>query len=505
LLDFIKKSLEVKVLAVLTITVTIIMLVVIWIDVINENRQMLEEMNANSEEIASIIRSGLKFRMSIGDSGSVQKQLVDLKKDMEGIEIFICDSNQKITFSTHEDLRKSEIRSHIKNKNALQALSHALKTGEHPDEIFEEQVSGKRYLIHINPILNQKDCFQCHGSTEKVRGAIVVRKSTDRNYAVTSGHRNTNIFVSILGLSAIIALSSTLISRMIIRPVIGLGTEIRRLPEMISHESDIKVPDVKRTDEIGDLQDAFYQMATEIDEKTHAIEKSSMELASANKELEAFAYSVSHDLRAPLRNIDGFSKILLDEFSEKIDQKAQHYLKRIRDGTQTMSLLIDDMLTFSRMGRKELEMSPVHCNDIIKSVLKYYENEIKTRKISVHTDELPVIQCDLTLMQSLFSNLISNALKFTRNTEKPEITIGYDEEQKAIFVSENGVGFEMRYHDRIFQVFQRLHLPEEYEGTGIGLAIVSRIAERHHGSVWAESTTGKGATFYIKLPIFKEV
>ena len=239
--------------------------------------------------------------------------------------------------------------------------------------------------------------------------------------------------------------------------------------------------------------------------KTTQLRSRTLNLNGHTRSLEAFAYSVSHDLRAPLRNIDGFSKILLDEYAATLDDRAKHYLMRVRNGTERMSLLIDDMLTFSRIGRAELQFKRINCSEIIKPVLDYYAAETEKRKVSVILQELPDINGDPVLMQSLFSNFISNAFKYSRNTEQPEIVIGYDRGRKAIFVKDNGVGFEMKYHDKVFQVFQRLHLPEEYEGTGIGLAIVKRIAERHHGRVWAESEPGKGATFYIDLPIFKEV
>jgi light-regulated signal transduction histidine kinase (bacteriophytochrome) len=243
-------------------------------------------------------------------------------------------------------------------------------------------------------------------------------------------------------------------------------------------------------------------MAVELYEKNHSLHKANLDLANANKELEAFAYSVSHDLRAPLRNIDGFSKILLDSFADQLPEKARHYLGRVRNGTVRMSNLIDDILTFSRIGRADLSYRKVSAESIIRGVLENFTGDIEKRNISVVIRDLPDINCDVTLIQSLFLNIIGNAIKYSRNVENPEVVIGYDRAKHAIYVKDNGVGFEMQYHDKIFQIFQRLHLPEEYEGTGIGLAIVKRIAERHHGKVWAESEPGHGSTFYIDLPIF---
>ncbi len=244
------------------------------------------------------------------------------------------------------------------------------------------------------------------------------------------------------------------------------------------------------------------ELELKVTERTAMLREKTLLLEMANKELEAFAYSVSHDLRAPLRGISGFSKILVDEYSAQIDDRCKHYLKRITGSTNRMSALIDDMLALSRAGRTELQMKPVEFSDIINNVInviKDFREEIESRGISIKIGVIPVIKCDLTLMQTVFSNLISNAIKFTQKKEKPEIEIGYDKEKDAIFVRDNGVGFDMQYHDKIFQVFQKLHLPEEYEGTGIGLAFVRKIIDRHNGKIWAESEPGKWTTFFLKL------
>jgi light-regulated signal transduction histidine kinase (bacteriophytochrome) len=169
-----------------------------------------------------------------------------------------------------------------------------------------------------------------------------------------------------------------------------------------------------------------------------------------------------------------------------------------------MSALIDDMLTFSRIGRTEIVSKRIDSGAMIRRILENNSHEIESRKIHITVDELPFIQGDPVLVESMLSNLISNALKFTRNAENPTIIIGFDEQNKAFFIRDNGIGFDMQYHDKIYQVFQRLHLPEEYEGTGIGLAIARRVVERHNGKMWAEAKPDQGALFYMQLPIDKE-
>jgi len=504
-LGYIRKSLSKKILVVLTASVALIMLAVVYLTYSFETEEMLRTMDINNEETASAIYAGIKYPMSVGDSRAVQRELLDIKETVKDIDIYICDSRRTIKFSTNKDAVTAALDRNIPSKTTISALESALKSGDSPVSGFVEESGGKTYLIHIHAILNEDECFRCHGRAKKVLGAIVSKKSADRNYAAIANMRDSILIISIVGIFAIIAITQALLVRLVSQPLKALVREIKLLPEQISSDNFIPQSAIVRKDQIGVLQKSFGDMAVELYEKNHAIEKSNINLERANKELEAFAYSVSHDLRAPLRNIDGFSKILLDEYAATLDDRAKHYLMRVRNGTERMSLLIDDMLTFSRIGRADLQFKRMNCSEIIKPALDYYAAETEKRKVSVVLQELPDVNGDPVLMQSLFTNFISNAFKYTRNSERPEIVIGYDRGRKAIFVKDNGVGFEMKYHDKVFQVFQRLHLPEEYEGTGIGLAIVKRIAERHHGRVWAESEPGRGATFYIDLPIFKEV
>lgn len=505
MLGYIRKSLSKKFLLVLTASVALIMLGVVYLTYSFGTEEMLRTMDIGNEETASAIYAGIKYPMSVGDSRAVQRELLDIKEIVKDIDIYICDSRGAIKFSTDKFAVKAALGSHIPNKATISALEKALRTGDSPVSGFIEEVAGKNYLVHIHAILNEEECFRCHDLGKKVLGAIVSRKATDRNYAAIANIRDSLLMISIVGIFAIIAITQTLLVRLVSQPLKALVKDIKRLPEQISKGDFIPGSIIDREDQIGVLQNAFGDMAVEIYEKSHAIEMTNIKLEKAYQELESFAYSVSHDLRAPLRNIDGFSKILLDEYTEKLDDRATHYLTRVRNGTERMSLLIDDMLSFSRIGRAELQFKRMHCAEVINPILEYYAPETQKRKASVIVQELPEINCDPVLMQSLFANIISNAFKYSRNAAEPEIIIGYDKARKAIFVKDNGVGFEMKYHDKVFQVFQRLHLPEEYEGTGIGLAIVKRIAERHHGNVWAESELGKGATFYIDLPVFKEV
>jgi hypothetical protein len=226
------------------------------------------------------------------------------------------------------------------------------------------------------------------------------------------------------------------------------------------------------------------------------------ELESANKELEAFSYSVSHDLRAPLRHIDGFTGLLNKSIGSTLSETDKRYLNLIVSSVSQMSRLIDDLLDFSRMGRAEMRRIEVNLQDLLEKIIQEIQPETEGRNIVWKKGSLPLVQADPSLLRQVFSNLLFNAIKYSRPRDPAEIEIGckIEPEETVIFVRDNGVGFDMQYADKLFGVFQRLHRKEEFEGTGIGLANVRRIVARHGGRTWAEGKVDEGATFYFSLP-----
>jgi PAS domain S-box-containing protein len=227
------------------------------------------------------------------------------------------------------------------------------------------------------------------------------------------------------------------------------------------------------------------------------------ELAAKNRELEVFAYSVSHDLKAPLRGIDGYSRLLQEDFAGRLDGDGPYYIDMIRAATASMGQLIDDLLAYSRVERRALQLTGLALHPLVEQVAAEYADLLAEAgaQLSIDLPELSVLAEEEGLAQSL-RNLIANAVKFSRDVAAPQISIGGEAQGDTclLWVRDNGIGFAMEYHDRIFDLFQRLHRDEDYPGTGIGLAIVRKAVERIGGAVWAESAPGAGATFYLRLP-----
>jgi len=226
-----------------------------------------------------------------------------------------------------------------------------------------------------------------------------------------------------------------------------------------------------------------------------------VQLVAANKELDAFSYSVSHDLRTPLRHISGFTDVLVAEHSSQLGPEAQELLKFIQDGSQKMNLMIGDLLNLARLDRLEAVSKMTPLNSLVEDVLKDLKSEIDGRKIDWHIGSLPTVNCDPGLLQQAFTNLLSNAVKYTRRREHAVIEVDQMtiDGEAVIYVRDNGAGFDSKYAGKLFGAFQRFHTAEEFEGTGVGLATVQRIIRKHGGRIWAEAECGKGATFYFTL------
>jgi signal transduction histidine kinase len=314
--------------------------------------------------------------------------------------------------------------------------------------------------------------------------------------------RNTTLALS-ASLGVVFLLGTyMLLSRLVKKPL----TEFRKTAAQITHGNLEKRVHITSRDEIGELASDFNIMTDRLQEQIQGLEERvaerTRELEVINKDLEAFSYSVSHDLRAPLRSIDGFSHALLEDYADKLDAQGKDYLNRVRNGSQRMALLIDDILKLSRVSREKMVTGRVDLSALARSVASELQKSQPTRDVGFRIEDGVVVEGDQGLLKIVLDNLLGNAWKFTGRTQKALIEFGSQmmDGTKTYFVRDNGVGFDMAYASKLFTPFQRLHGPGEFPGTGIGLSIVQRVIRRHGGRIWAEAAVNAGATFYFILP-----
>jgi signal transduction histidine kinase len=340
-------------------------------------------------------------------------------------------------------------------------------------------------------------------------GTVQVRYSLDDLFADVTRYIAIALFVLMMSVVAAL-LAASRIQRSFARPIARLAEAARA----VSREKDyaVRVDPSQSRDELGLLIETFNDMLDQIQVRQREIQtlnegleqrvqRRTAELEATNKELEAFTYSVSHDLRAPLRRVDGFANLLVTEYAAQLPEDASRYLDRVREGTRNMGQLVDDLLNLARLGRKELKLQVTGLATIAESVAESLKRDASDRAIEWQIRSLPFVECDPALMEVVFTNLLSNAVKYTRPRERALIEVGsvQDNGHSVLFVRDNGVGFNMKYADKLFGVFQRLHRAEDFEGTGVGLATVQRILHKHGGNIWVEAELDKGACFYFTI------
>lgn len=389
------------------------------------------------------------------------------------------------------------------------------------------------------PELAAIDGVQVHGEELDVfRRVIEGREVLGTVYLRASYGLNARLrdYLGILGLVmalslVVAAVVSLRLQSALTQPILGVAEVARQV--MTRRDFSLRVNKTTE-DEIGTLVDAFNDMLGEIDRRAQALEASNRSLAheiaerqradeelrvlngelerrvsqrtaqleAANKELEAFSYSVSHDLRAPLRSIVGFAEALVEDHGEDLSPDARRKLDIVHQEGRRMSTLIDDLLAFSRLGRKAMLTGELDMRELAARTWTALQSQQETHRVEFELGDLPGARGDAALVAQVWVNLLSNALKFSSKTEAPRIEVGAisDDREHIYFVRDNGAGFNPKYQSKLFGVFQRLHDASEFPGTGVGLALVQRIVTRHGGRVWADSQPGEGATFYFSLP-----
>jgi light-regulated signal transduction histidine kinase (bacteriophytochrome) len=303
---------------------------------------------------------------------------------------------------------------------------------------------------------------------------------------------------------AIGVLAAWVMSRNITKPLNQLMAAAMAIAQG-NYSSPVPIDEFKY-DELGKLANAFNIMISEISlahhELENKVEERTAQLENVNKELEAFSYSVSHDLRTPLRAISGYSIMLKEDYESKLDTEGLRIIRNIITNAKMMGQLIDDLLSFSRLGKKELIRTQIDMQLLAKNVVNELLQSEPENKYHFNIDLLPPIKADQVMIKQVLLNLVNNAIKYSSKKTDPKIVIGsIEKETKTIYyIKDNGAGFDMAYANKLFGVFQRLHSQEEFDGSGVGLALVKRIIEKHKGEIWAEGIENEGATFYFSLP-----
>jgi signal transduction histidine kinase len=320
------------------------------------------------------------------------------------------------------------------------------------------------------------------------------------------------ILASVFLMSLVAAMwMSSRVRHSIAVPIVSLAETAQIV--LTKKDYSVRSPKYGERNEIAVLISSFNEMLAQIQERDAAlgeardrleqkVQERTAQLTALNADLESFSYSVSHDLRAPLRHIAGFTHILREDYGSAMDPGAQGYLERIQTGTENMERLIEALLKMAQFSRKELVCAFTDLNLIVTNVIAELQPELEGRRIDWRIGDLPAAECDANLLKQVFVNLISNAVKYTRRREVAIIEIGHVQEQNepVIFIRDNGAGFDEKYANKLFSVFQRLHRAEEFEGTGVGLSTVQRVIRKHGGEIWAKGEVNKGATFFFSLP-----
>ena len=422
-------------------------------------------------------------------------------------EIIAAESTGAVAFENQLDA--TEILSALKAERHIVAACLYDQKGrvfsrypaDAPDGIFPVAPQADGYRFEGGHLVGFTPLVQVKGSERF--GTLYLSSDMEAMYERLRLYAGLAV-AAILFASVVAYALSRMFQRQISHPILELAQTARA----VSDRRDYSVRARRHgDDELGVLTDAFNHMLAQIQDQNEVLEKRvrerTAELESANDELEAFGSSAAHDLRTPLRAITGFADVLLDPRAKLPAANAERYIRMIRTGSAQMSELIDALLAFSRLGRQALARQTVDLTPLCREVYESLEGERGERRVELRLPPLPPAHGDPALLRVVFVNLLSNALKYTRPRESASIEIGVtgDEDGKGpiYFVRDNGVGFDMRDADKLFGVFQRLHHVHEFEGTGVGLATVRRIVERHGGRIWVTARPDKGATFFFTL------
>ncbi len=539
--NFIKKRLGYKMMVAMLIIMMLVLLTEIYMRIYFGTEDRLEIASTISGELADSIYAGIKYPMEVGDSEAIRRELSDIRQKMKDVDVFICDFDQEIVYSTHEEKVETRLPETIHNKAIWPTLTETLKTGIaprfDPRKPFEDIDSGRRHLVVIRPILNEKECYHCHGSSRKVIGGIVVRLEAERTYAQVAAQRNRTIVIVAFLIPITVVLVFFMVNKLVRRPVESLAEKAKRFAE-----GDMSVSvNITTEDEIGILGKTFNYMVEsvssfskkleeEINRKTSLLnertrlltllERANKELRELDKLKSTFLANMSHELRTPMNAIIGYTDLLIDGIDGPVNEDQEKSLKKVAANARHLLQLINDVLDISKIeaGKMKLSVKEIDLKWLIESSLPAFEPQMKQKGLALTVDipeDLPLIYGDEDRIKEILINLLSNAAKFTH---QGGITISARLSDRAVrpgeprlfaevCVEDTGIGIKEEDIGKIFDKFVQVDLTtiRQYEGTGLGLSIARGLVSLHKGIIWVTSKFGEGSKFCFTLPLKKEI
>jgi two-component system NtrC family sensor kinase len=525
--DFVRKKLGNRIMATIIVSITLVMSVEIFLDLYFGKKDAIELMETLSMDLAASTYSGIRYPMSVGDSSAVEQVLTDIREKMEGVEVFICDTNQLITWSTHRDKIYTNINDTINNSEFLAALSVLFQSGEAPKESFEADLDGKRHIIIVEPILNEADCFHCHGSSKRIIGGMIVKTNVERALRTVTAAKNRTIFITILALLAIIGISYAMIEKFISRRVQRLADGVKKVA---GGDLDFEIQ-ARSADEIGDLARSFNTMTHElkeaqdeitnwtltledlVEERTAQLQRAQENAIQAEKmaSMGRLAAIVAHEINNPLAGIRTYAKLMLKRSSELFTgdaAKYAQYLETIESESARCGEIVRGLLQFARPTKPKISRHDI--NSLVQETLRLVQHQVDLLNIDVELDlapESPEASCDDQKIKQALVALLLNACDAVQNDTGRIIIctrLLAKENKVELVIQDNGIGMDEETRSHMFEPFftTKTVSPEKETSlnSGLGVSVVYEIVKSHHGTIDVESALGKGTTITIGLP-----
>lgn len=534
---FIKKSVANKILIAMVTTILLIMGTEVLVRIYFGTRDRVELINIAAKEMASSTYAGIKHPMAMGDAQAIMEQMRDIRSTAEDIEVYITDFEQEVIYTTHEEKLRTRLSDSIQNRSASNALAEILVTGMPPQSQYEDEVSGRKHFVYFFPILNQQECYHCHGASRRVLGTMAIRMNVERAYETVADQRNRTIFLTIFGIPLASLITWLVVNRFIKKPVRDLAEKAKQFAD-----GDMTVSfSGKMEDEIGvlgktfnymvgtvssarrTLEEEIFRKTALLNERTRLItllEKANRELRQLDQLKSTFLANMSHELRTPMNSIIGYTDLLIDGVDGPVNPEQGKSLEKIATNSRYLLQLINDILDISKIESGKMHLSPkeVDLNWVIESATSAFEPLLKRKQLELSCfvdPEAARVYGDEDAIRQILMNLLSNAVKFTEQggitvTAKPSergVEPGEPPVFAEIWVEDTGIGIREEDLDVIFDKFVQVDLTtvRQQEGTGLGLSIARGLVALHKGMIWAKSEYGKGSCFRFTIPISRDI